>query len=102
MHHGCNLVVAHGVHTTVCQHIEVNVESAQTESVETTFLQGFHTTFNWYEVKFLHYSYFVQFEGHIATFVEFYITHKYNLFILNIFKIAPKVILIFQIRAKRR
>ena len=50
-------------------------------------------------MKFLHNTNLVQFEWHIATFVEFYITHRYNLFILN-FKIAPKVTLIFQIKAK--
>ena len=50
-------------------------------------------------MKFLHNTNLVQFEWHIATFVKFYITHRYNLFIL-IFKIAPKVTLIFQIKAK--
>ena len=48
------------------------------------------------KVKFLHDSYFVQFEGLFATFVVFYGTHKYICFLLFLLNVRQKQCLYFK------
>ena len=88
MHHRGKLIVAHGICTAVCQHIEIYVLRAETECVETCLLHRIETTLYGNEVKFLDYAHLVQLEWNITTLVKFYLTHDKFVYVLSVMSLS--------------
>ena len=77
VHHCSNLIVAHCIYATVCKHIEIYIESAETEGIKSTLLKCLHTALDRYKVELLHNANLVQLKRLITALIELYIAHNF-------------------------
>ena len=73
--HCRDLIVAHGIGAAVGQHVEEDITGVEPERIESGLLDGFETPFHRYEVQFLDYTHFMQFERNIFSAVKFDFVH---------------------------
>ena len=69
LHGGGNLVVAHGVHTGVGEHIHEHILILQQERVVAGLAQLLHTLFDCGQEQLLHHTHLVHFQRHLVLFL---------------------------------